>query len=257
MDIDITQNTVNELKEWIKNYFEENAHPVNGPKAIIGISGGKDSAVCAKLLCDSIGPENVTCVLMMSEETKNDIDLAKYFVESYLKSKIIIVDPKYIVGLKVLFNIAVEDTVCISKQAYINITPRIRMTILYMLASTLHARVCGTGNLSESTIGYFTKWGDGACDFNPIGLFTCSEVIKIGELLSIPKIILYKDPEDGISGKTDEENLGIKYVDLDFWIRNPENNNIKFENMKEQNKHKNNPIPMFNPKGVCNIYENS
>ncbi|MDD3263452.1 MAG: NAD(+) synthase [Candidatus Nanoarchaeia archaeon] len=237
---------VKKIKSWIKEYFDNNSNSQVGPKAIIGISGGKDSAVCAKLLCDTIGPENVTCVLMMSEETKKDMDYAIEFVTSYLKANIVLIDPKYISELKKLFKMTIDDN--LSEQASINITPRIRMTILYMLASTLHARVCGTGNLSERTVGYFTKWGDGACDFNPIGNLTCTEVLEIGNILEIPSYIMNRQPEDGVSGKTDEENMGFSYKELDDYIRKTNFASFNYPKiliMEKANRHKNNPIPMF------------
>lgn len=94
------------------------------------------------------------------------------------------------------------------------------MTVLYTLAQTMGYRVAGTGNASESYVGWFTKWGDGACDINPIAHLTCTEVIALGDYLDLPKNLVHKTPADGLTGKSDEENLGMSYGDLDGYIRN-------------------------------------
>ena len=100
----------------------------------------------------------------------------------------------------------------------INISPRIRMTLLYAAAQEKNYLVCGTGNRSERFVGYFTKFGDGAFDVNPIGEYTLTEVIALGRELGLPEDLIIKPPSDGISGKTDEENMGILYKDLDEYL---------------------------------------
>ena len=104
-------------------------------------------------------------------------------------------------------------------EAKINLAPRIRMTTLYTFGQTHGYRVAGTGNLSERMVGYTTKFGDNASDFNLIGNFTSLEVMRIGEELGLPLDLVYKTPADGLSGKSDEERLGVTYVDIHKYIR--------------------------------------
>jgi NAD+ synthase len=111
----------------------------------------------------------------------------------------------------------------ISDKAKTNIPPRLRMTTLYAIAQTLGYRVIGTGNASERYIGWFTKYGDGGCDLNPIAHLTCTEVIELGKELckefNLPIDLIVKKPADGLTGKSDEENFGFTYKQLDDYIR--------------------------------------
>jgi NAD+ synthase len=97
------------------------------------------------------------------------------------------------------------------------------MTTLYAIAQTLGYRVIGTGNASERYIGWFTKYGDGGCDLNPIAHLTCTEVIELGKELckefNLPIGLVVKKPADGLTGKSDEENFGFSYKQLDDYIR--------------------------------------
>ena len=118
----------------------------------------------------------------------------------------------------------------------------------YAIGQTIGARVCGTGNLSERTVGYSTKWGDGACDFNPLGNLTSLEVIELGKALGLSGRVLKKAPADGLSGSTDEEKLGITYQAIHNYIRGidiAEDDRDKIEKKKKYGMHKIEPIPMF------------
>ena len=122
------------------------------------------------------------------------------------------------------------------------------MTTLYAIAQTLGYLVIGTGNLCEAMVGYTTKWGDSAADFNPIGNFTVPEVLKIGELLGVPERIIHKAPNDGLGGLTDEEKLGVKYVQIAEMIeKGNTDEKAKEIIIKKYNtsKHKREPIPVF------------
>lgn len=116
-----------------------------------------------------------------------------------------------------------DEGIAISAKSKTNIQPRLRMTTLYAIAQTLGYQVAGTGNASERFIGWFTKWGDGACDFNPIAHLTCTEVVELGKLLAkemgLDEKFVVKKPADGLTGKTDEENFGFSYRVLDGYIR--------------------------------------
>lgn len=106
----------------------------------------------------------------------------------------------------------------VTRKAKTNISPRIRMLNAYAIAQTLGYRVAGTGNKSEAFVGWFTKWGDGGCDIDPIAHLTCTEVIELGDYLGLPYDLVHKTPADGLTGKSDEENLGFTYAEIDRLI---------------------------------------
>lgn len=108
-----------------------------------------------------------------------------------------------------------HKSIIISEEAEINIKPRLRMTTLYAVAQTLNYLVIGTGNLSEAFVGYTTKWGDSACDLNPIGNFTVEEVLQIGKFIGVPDKIINKAPNDGLTNQTDEEKMGVTYEQIE------------------------------------------
>lgn len=205
------KSAVNAIKNWLDNY----ANFSGMKKAVIGISGGKDSTVVAKLLVDVLGKDNVVGLLMPNGKQKDISDSFKVVELLGIKSEVI--------NIKVVY----DDIVTmlgytenyVSEEAKINIAPRIRMIALYTYGQTNGCRVAGTGNLSERTLGYFTKHGDGACDFNLIAGFTSLEVMRIGEELGLPLDLVYKTPDDGLSGMSDEEKLGITYIDMHNFLR--------------------------------------
>jgi NAD+ synthase len=116
-----------------------------------------------------------------------------------------------------------NENFAVSDKSKTNMQPRLRMTTLYAIAQTLGYQVVGTGNASERFIGWFTKWGDGACDFNPLAHLTCTEVVELGCLLAkdlgLDEKFVVKKPADGLTGRTDEENFGFTYKELDGYIR--------------------------------------
>lgn len=216
------------IVSFLKNY-QERTH-VKG--YVLGISGGKDSTVVAKLLADSIGKENVLGVLMPDGEQKdiNDsIRVCEFLNIQYLKVNIestflTLLNSIERTVLKDSINVGIPNStsngvnIIISEKALTNVAPRIRMTILYSIAQSLGYLVAGTGNRSEQFIGWFTKWGDGACDINPISQLTCSEVISLGDYMGLPYDLIHKTPADGLTGKSDEENFGFTYKELDTLI---------------------------------------
>ncbi|MBQ7090467.1 MAG: NAD(+) synthase, partial [Clostridia bacterium] len=107
----------------------------------------------------------------------------------------------------------------LSAQSVTNIPPRIRMTTLYAIGQSVNGRVCNTCNLSEDWVGYSTRYGDSVGDFSPMSHLTVTEVKEIGRLLGLPAVLVDKVPIDGLCGKTDEENLGFTYAELDVYIR--------------------------------------
>jgi len=134
------------------------------------------------------------------------------------------------------------------KEAKINAKPRLRMTTLYYIAQSLDYLVIGTGNKCESIVGYTTKWGDNAHDFNPIGDFTVEEVLQIGEYLCVPDKIIKKAPADGLGGLTDEQKLGVTYKQIAEYIETGKTDEKAMEIIKRKENaslHKRMPIPVY------------
>ena len=234
----------NQCVEWIRNFFEVNG---KGCNAVIGISGGKDSSVAATLCVEALGRDRVIGVLMPCGE-QVDIDMAELLV-NHLGIKHFVINVKDAIdGL--LKNL--PEDMEISEQTRINIAPRVRMTTLYAVSQSNNGRVVNTCNLSEDWVGYSTRYGDAAGDFSPMSKLTVTEVKEIGRVLGLPDVLVDKVPIDGLCGKTDEENLGFTYAELDRYIRegvidNPETKRII------DTKHKNNlfkleMMPIFDPK---------
>ena len=214
---------LDKILNWMYDFKEKNK--VNG--VVLGLSGGKDSTVVA-MLAKKVFGENVIAVSMPNGDQKDINDVRS--IANSLKLNIITVN------IKNIFNQLIDDIcVSISGKAKTNIAPRIRMTILYGIAQTNGYLVIGTGNKSEAMIGWTTKFGDSACDFNPIGHLTCREVIEVGKELAeefgLTIDYIIKKPADGLTGKTDEDNLGFTYEELDnyllYGIEGPNINKIK------------------------------
>lgn len=218
---------------WIKEYFE--AQP-NAKGAIIGISGGKDSLVAAKLLVEALGKESVFGVLMPNGEQKDIADSLRVVDILGINYKIVNIEKAYNGLLE-----AIADK-NLSIDAKINIPPRIRMTTLYAIGTNINYRICGTGNKSEGFVGYTTKWGDNAFDFNPIGDLTTGEVVAVGDSLGLPYELVHKTPSDGLSGKSDEDKLGFSYDKINEYIENgscgDKEVDKKIKLKHEYNKHK-------------------
>ena len=197
--------------EWIKDFFEQNG---KGCNAVLGISGGKDSSVCAALCCKALGNDRVIGVLMPQGE-QFDIDYSKELCE-FLNIK------NYTINIKAAVDGVYEgigNSFEVSPQTKFNLPARIRMATVYAVAQSVNGRVCNTCNLSEDWVGYSTRYGDAAGDFSPMSDFTVEEVKQIGAYLGLPKKFIEKPPIDGLCGKTDEDNLGFTYQTLDDYIR--------------------------------------
>ena len=202
----------NDCVEWIREFFKENGPDCN---AVIGISGGKDSSVAAALCVEALGKDRVIGVLMPCG-VQHDIDMAELLVK-HLGIRHFVVNIKDAVeGLK--SSIPFE----LSEQSRINISPRIRMATVYAVAQSYNGRVVNTCNKSEVWVGYSTRYGDAAGDFSPLCNLTVQEVKAIGRVLGLPDVLVDKVPIDGLCGKTDEENLGFTYAELDRYIRTGE-----------------------------------
>ena len=201
----------NECVAWIKQFFEENGKDCN---AVIGISGGKDSSVAAALCVEALGRDRVIGVLMPQGE-QHDIDMA-YMLVNHLGIKHYEINVKD--AIEGVLN-AMPQELDVSVQSKVNLPPRIRMSVLYAVSQSVNGRVVNTCNLSEDWVGYSTRYGDAAGDFSPMSNLTVTEVKKIGRVLGLPDCLVDKVPIDGLCGKTDEENLGFTYAELDVYIR--------------------------------------
>lgn len=229
--------------KWIQDFFQKNGPDCN---AVVGISGGKDSSIAAALCAEALGKDRVIGVLMPQGE-QHDIDMAYLLVNS--------------LGIR-HFEINVKDAVDAilqnfpkelspTPQTRQNIPPRIRMATLYAVSQSVNGRVCNTCNLSEDWVGYSTRYGDSVGDFSPLSHLTVTEVKQIGHLLGLPKELVEKTPIDGLCGKSDEENLGFTYAELDRYIRTGELENQATKDLIDK-KHKANLfklelMPSFKP----------
>ena len=204
----------NQCVEWIRQFFADNGPGCN---AVVGISGGKDSSVVAALCVEALGKERVVGVLMPCGE-QADIDCARRLVE-HLDIQHYVVNVRAAVeGLTA----AMPAELPLSAQSLTNLPPRIRMSALYAVSQSCNGRVANTCNLSEDWVGYSTRYGDAAGDFSPLSHLTVTEIKAIGHLLGLPADLVEKTPIDGLCGKTDEENLGFTYAQLDKYIRTGE-----------------------------------
>lgn len=226
------EKEINGIVSWIKSF--------NMKGAVVGISGGKDSTVVAGLLVKALGKNNVFGVLMPNGHQK---DLA----DSYKVVEHLGINHKE-VNIGDAFGSLINEIGLVTKDSEINIAPRLRMTTLYAVAQTLGYRVAGTGNASEIYVGYTTKWGDSVSDFNPIGNYTKEEVVLIGLALGLPESLVRKVPNDGLSGETDEDKLGVTYAQIQEYIKtrrckdNLANNIITTKHRLAQ--HKFEPVPL-------------
>lgn len=237
---------VERVINFVRNYYQEN----NLSGAILGVSGGKDSAVVAALMVKALGKENVIGVTMPCHSKEEDKIDAK-LISDYYGFKLMNFD------LTKVFDVFQEEAkkvinfdINLAKNSNINLKPRLRMATLYYLAALYTQMtgktylVVGTSNKCELYVGYFTKGGDSVHDIAPIADFTVDEVIAIGKYLKVPEKVLYKIPNDGLSDMSDEEKLGITYADITKYIDNP--NSISKEVAKKIEKLHNNNAHKFN-----------
>ncbi len=240
------KKTTNDCVAWIREFFKENG---DGCNAVVGISGGKDSSVVAALCTEALGKDRVVGVLMPCGE-QADIDCSKKLC-SHLGIK------SHIVNIKAVSDAFVSSMpkgIELSNQARINMPPRLRMAVLYAVSQSVNGRVANTCNLSEDWVGYSTRYGDAAGDFSPLSHLTVTEVKKIGHYLGLPGDLVEKVPTDGLCGKTDEDNLGFTYAELDIYIRTGKIDDIekkqRIDTLHKRNLFKLELMPSFMPDEV-------
>jgi len=188
-----------------------------GAKGVVfGNSGGKDSALVG-ILCKIACEDTVGLIMPCSSKCNYGDDMA----DALLISKLFRIEKRLVDLSKSSDAIikALKGATELSSSAVSNIAPRLRMTVLYAVAATEGRLVAGTGNKSERHMGYFTKWGDGAFDFNPIADLTVSEIYKFLVFLDVPKRIIDKVPSAGLfDGQTDEGDMGVTYKAIDEYL---------------------------------------
>ncbi|NLL44864.1 MAG: NAD(+) synthase [Mollicutes bacterium] len=214
------EKITNEIIAFIREYFEK----FNLKGVVLGISGGKDSAVVAGLFCKALGSDKVIGLTLPCHSNEQDkIDAKK--VSNHFGFKLLNLELTNVYDVFVdefdknfkEFGIEAKDLI----DSNINLKPKLRMASLYYVAQALSQfekqgyLVAGTSNLCELYVGYFTKGGDNVCDISVLGDLTVSEVLAIGDYIDVPKEILYKAPSDGLSNLTDEEKMEIKYADVE------------------------------------------
>lgn len=224
-----------EIIRFIRKYFYENG----GRKAILGVSGGKDSTIAAALLVDALGADRVIGVLMPENVQKDISDSYRVCEALGIWHIEINIGP----ACETLY----DELPDLNDQVTSNTPARIRMATLYAVAATQGGRVCNTSNRSEIYLGYSTKFADGVGDFSLFRNLCVRDVLALGEWYVqhdiLPNDLVYKTPADGLSGKTDEENMGLTYEMVDKWILDNEMPayNVDYVNMMtrhDRNIHK-------------------
>ena len=232
------KRTYDRLIKGIRDYFRRN----NIKKAVIGLSGGIDSALSLKLVADAIGNKNITALIMPEkgltklENVKDAVNLCKELKVSY---KIVPIN-NFLNEFKKIKEWKQN------KNALINTKARIRAVLLYNYANTHNAIVIGTSNKTEIALGYFTKYGDGAVDIEVIGDLYKTEVWELAKYLKLPKNIINKTPSAELyHGHTDEEEIGEKYQDIDLMLKGKKKKSNKIIELIKKNKHKTEKIPVI------------
>jgi NAD+ synthase len=207
------------IKNQLVEFLKEKSEKIGIKNAVIGLSGGVDSAVSAYLSAEAFGPENVLCVLMPFEtSSKESISDAKRVV-SNLKVRYDVIEISKIV--KTFLKLLGNDAGRIRKG---NIMARVRMIILYDYSSKENALVIGTGNKTEILLGYTTVYGDSACGINPLGNLYKTQIWLLAKYLGVPDSIINKKPSADLwKGQTDEDELGFTYREVDKYL------NLKYD----------------------------
>ena len=209
------------IVEFIRSYYRE--HNLKG--VVLGVSGGKDSGVVAALMCKALGPENVVGLTMPCHSKPADAEDANLVAEKFGFEMINIDLTETYESFKNEIGKTGRYSEQESHNSDINLKPRLRMATCYYMAALLSATRGGTylvptnGNACERFVGYYTKGGDNVGDISPIGELTVDEVIRVGEVLGVPEKVLYRTPDDGLSGMSDEEKMGVRYSDISLIIK--------------------------------------
>ena len=239
------EKEVENITKWVKEYVEG----CNADGVVIGNSGGKDCATAIAIAQKALGKEKVLTVTLPCNSITGDVEDAQLIADTFEVSLWKIdLSKTYSEIVKAIEEKVTSKEKCRLEEARINTKPRLRMTTLYNIAQQLNYLVMGTGNLCEAIVGYTTKWGDNASDFNPLGEFTVEEVYQIARYLKVPQKIIQKAPNDGLGGLTDEEKLGVTYQQITEYIETGKTDEHAMKvimKKKKLSEHKRNPIPIY------------
>ena len=242
---------VRDIARWIKTQVEDSG--ANG--VVLGMSSGVDCSTVARLCKEaSIDTHLIIMPYGNSMNKSKSYECAMELINKFDFSYHVFDIKPAVDCLQISKDSGLVNELNSQNLAmtHANIRPRIRMTYLYQYASLNNLLVIGTGNLSERTIGYFTKWGDGACDINPIANLTKKEVYILAKYLQVPTSIINKKPSAELwEGQCDEDEIGITYEKIDNFILNGtsgnEQDDVLIKSKQIKSEHKNRPIPMFCP----------
>ena len=215
------------LAQKLCDWIEDKVTKAKAEGVVFGLSGGIDSAVVA-VLSMRVLPKNTLAIIIPCHSLEADINDALELINKFnIPYKIIDLSKVYDSLIHLLNDKEKKGSF---KLAEANMKPRLRMITLYYFANKLNYLVVGTGNRSELTIGYFTKYGDGGADILPLGNLLKSQVKELAEYLDIPKKIINKLPSAGLwEGQTDEQEIGINYDQLDKYLKIGKLNNKRIE----------------------------
>ncbi|WP_440934398.1 NAD(+) synthase [Candidatus Pelagibacter sp.] len=231
------------ISNWIKNYVEN--MPTKAGSLVIGISGGIDSSVSSTLSAMTGIKTIVLSMPIKQKSHQHDLSLKhqEWLVKNFknVEAHTINLDELFLA-----FNASLSKFD--NEHGMANSRARLRMTTLYQVAAANKGIVVGTGNKVEDFgVGFYTKYGDGGVDISPIADCNKTQVWELGKELGILKEIIDAPPTDGLwdDGRTDEGQLGLKYNELEEAMENPNSpNRVKYENIRKQNMHKMEPIPV-------------
>lgn len=235
---------IEKICKFIRKYYKDN----NLKGVVLGISGGKDSAVVAGLFVKALGKENVFGLTLPCHSLPQDAKDAKKVADYFgFELRNIDLTSTYDSFIKEASKLNIMDLSNSTDEFNVNLKPRLRMSTCYYMAALLSKErkgtyiVAGTSNACELYVGYFTKGGDSVHDISVLANLTVDEVIAIGEELGVPDEVIHKAPSDGLSKKTDEEKMGIKYKDVAAILRKkkvPAKEKKKIENLHKRSAHK-------------------
>ena len=235
------KNYLKDIEKFLKNYLDNNGMNCY----VLGVSGGVDSSLCAALAKNAVGREKLHCLIIPIDSAKEDVDDALTLVKD--------LDLKYdIIDASETFHSYVRDFqkngIELDRSTLGNLKARMRMSILYAIAQKERGLVIGTDNADERCVGYFTKYGDGACDILPIAHLVKAEVVEASKILGIRTSLAERVPTAGLyEGQTDEKEMGVSYKDLDAYVLGKEVNETakkRIQYLEKISEHKRNPIPM-------------
>ena len=229
------------IEKFLKEYLENN----HMDTYVLGISGGVDSSLCAALARNAVGKDRLHCLIMPINSIKEDEEDALTLVKDLdLKYDIIDASEAFTSYIKEFANNDIE----LDRSTLGNLKARMRMSILYAIAQKERGLVIGTDNADERCVGYFTKYGDGACDILPIAHLVKAEVVEASKILGIRSSLAERVPSAGLyEGQTDEKEMGVSYQDLDAYVLGKEVNETakkRIQYLEKISEHKRNPIPM-------------